>query len=197
MFNLDHGFKRNPPNNTWVVETKHPSFTISKEIGFDYGHRVPDHASKCKNPHGHRGKVVAYCQSTTLIDQGSQSGMVLDFSFLKEILTTQIHDLFDHRFIIYKGDELLKNTFGLETPSSKKIQQVPVPEFPELKPIDVHETASGFIIVEIPLIPTAENLAFLSFYLLRELVVKYSKENAILTQVDFWETPTSMASFSL
>lgn len=31
-------------------------FSCTRRLEFDAGHRVPLHESKCKNPHGHRGR---------------------------------------------------------------------------------------------------------------------------------------------
>ena len=35
------------------------TFEITREIGLDAAHRVPDHASKCFHIHGHRYTVFA------------------------------------------------------------------------------------------------------------------------------------------
>lgn len=54
--------------------------SVSKDVQFDAGHRVPSHASKCRNPHGHRYRVVAYCVGDVVEDGGSaDDGMVVDF----------------------------------------------------------------------------------------------------------------------
>jgi len=77
---------------------------VSKEIEFDAGHRVPLHATKCKNPHGHRYRVVAHILGE-LITEGPESGMVRDFSVIKELLTIHAHDKYDHGFIVHESDE--------------------------------------------------------------------------------------------
>lgn len=82
-------------------------FVISKEIEFDAGHRVPLHESKCKNPHGHRYKVRAVIEGD-LITSGPESGMVRDFSVVKELLTKYVHDVYDHGFMVYSGDLQMK-----------------------------------------------------------------------------------------
>jgi len=83
-------------------------YLISKEIEFDAGHRVPLHASKCKNPHGHRYRVVARLVGD-LITSGPESGMVRDFSIVKEALTTLVHDKYDHAFIVHEADDDLRH----------------------------------------------------------------------------------------
>lgn len=85
-------------------------YEIEKEIEFDAGHRVPLHASKCHNPHGHRYRVVATVVGE-LITDGPESGMVRDFSIVKHYLTTLVHDKYDHAFIIHEDDEGLIRLF--------------------------------------------------------------------------------------
>ncbi len=185
-------------------------FTISKEIQFDYGHRVPLHQSKCKHLHGHRGKVIAYCQSPSLVNKGPQTGMVLDFSFLKDILQTHIHDLFDHRFLFEEDDGLIVDAFKLSPQTRIRGIQIRI-EKPQEKRflsflkrpnccdvfnehIFLHEVF-GITFVELPVVPTAENLAFLSFFLIESEIKKESGGKATLTRLEFWETPTSMAFY--
>lgn len=107
------------------------SYTVAKEVEFDAGHRVPNHKSKCKNPHGHRYKLQAVVEGPLGDEAGeSDEGMVVDFSDLKAILT-DIHDVFDHGFIIYSGDnELWKRLNG-----------------------------AGWKLINVAFVPTAENLA--------------------------------------
>jgi 6-pyruvoyltetrahydropterin/6-carboxytetrahydropterin synthase len=79
--------------------------TISKSIEFDAGHRVPMHASKCSNPHGHRYRVVAYVSGPILEPRGlSDDGMVVDFGDLKRVLTEHVHDVYDHGFMVWVHD---------------------------------------------------------------------------------------------
>lgn len=85
-------------------------YVINKEVQFDAGHRVPLHASKCSNPHGHRYKVVVYVVGE-LIEEGPESGMVRDFSVIKHYLTKYVHDKYDHGFIIHEGDTELIGLF--------------------------------------------------------------------------------------
>src|SRR5690606_39195677 len=78
-------------------------FRVTKEIEFDTGHRVPLHESKCRNPHGHRYKVKANVVGP-LKSAGSESGMVVDFGYIKRLLTTDVHDRFDHAFVVQSTD---------------------------------------------------------------------------------------------
>lgn len=75
----------------------------TKAIEFDAGHRVPDHLSKCRSPHGHRYRVVLEV-SGPLIESGAETGMVRDFGVLKDALVRCVHDPFDHAFLVYDAD---------------------------------------------------------------------------------------------
>jgi len=141
-------------------------YTISKEIEFDAGHRVPLHASKCKNPHGHRYRVVAHIEGE-LITEGPESGMVRDFSIVKQLLTTLVHAKYDHAFIVHEDDEALRCAFEE----------------------GMFQDKSVWNIVEVPFIPTAECLA--------KSIFEDLKANGLPTlwRIDVWETPTSCATY--
>ena len=79
------------------------AYLISKEIEFDAGHRVPLHESKCKNPHGHRYRLKVEIEGK-LIKEGPETGMVRDFSIVKQLMMERIHDVYDHSFIISNAD---------------------------------------------------------------------------------------------
>lgn len=131
------------------------TYMISKEIQFDAGHRVPLHASKCKNPHGHRYRVVVYLEGE-LILSGSEAGMVKDFGNVKDVLTAYVHDKYDHGFIVHRGDEALKNFLNDslykviimdEYPTAEclaaKIYYDIIPYLPNLIKVEVWETPTS------------------------------------------------------
>lgn len=143
---------------------------IQKEIEFDAGHRVPLHASKCRNPHGHRYKVQVGIVGE-LITEGPESGMVRDFSIVKEILTERVHDLYDHGFIVSDRDQEMIKLFTQP---------------------DGHggtEPVNGYKVIFVPFYPTAECLA--------QAIFNDLKANGLpgLLYVRLWETPTSMAEY--
>jgi 6-pyruvoyltetrahydropterin/6-carboxytetrahydropterin synthase len=147
-------------------------YAISKTIEFDAGHRVPNHDSKCKNPHGHRYKVEAILHAEDVIqEEGHPSqGMLADFSFLKQALTECVHDPLDHGFIYHVSD------FEVSCMAS---------DHPHFKWI------------EFPYIPTAENIARWTFGQLLVWFAKHSEQvhNFRLACVTVWETPTSVAQY--
>ncbi len=148
---------------------------ISKSIEFDAAHRVPRHGSKCRNVHGHRYKVTAFCRGTIVTEHGAaDEGMLVDFGDLKQFMITEIHDVLDHGIMIYRQDvNLLEAMFKLQ-------------EF---------EADFIFRIEEFPYVPTAENIARWCFGKLNPLVEHHFRENLILDRVEVQETPTSMASY--
>lgn len=87
--------------------------TISRRFEFDMGHRVTNHASQCRNFHGHRYVAIVHL-SGELIDtpHASDYGMVLDFADVKVLLAGLI-DRLDHSFMIWEHDpfaEMMKQT---------------------------------------------------------------------------------------
>jgi 6-pyruvoyltetrahydropterin/6-carboxytetrahydropterin synthase len=150
---------------------------VTKTVEFDAGHRVPNHDSKCKNPHGHRYKVEATIVGDLVLEAGHpQEGMVLDFGFIKELLTTEIHDVLDHGFIVHGRDQAMLSALGL---------------------LDVHDhpkaNLHGWKVIVLPYVPTAENLAYWCYKQIVDGVEERSSGRAQLRSIRVWETPTCSA----
>ena len=142
------------------------TYTVSKEIEFDAGHRVPNHRSKCRNPHGHRYRVQAVVEGPLGDEPGtSDEGMVVDFSDLKAALM-KLHDQFDHGFIVFNGDRDLLNVF-------------------------VHAPGDWKLVI-VDYVPTAENIARFAYDFVDALM---PWPECKLVRVNVWETPTSIASY--
>ena len=63
---------------------------VVKKIEIDYGHRIPNHKSKCFSPHGHRGVVEVCLSGGVISDKGNSSeGMVIDFSDIKDLVLSE------------------------------------------------------------------------------------------------------------
>lgn len=70
---------------------------ITKEIGIDMAHRVPNHGSKCRNLHGHRYKIEVGVDDKLITKEGDPAeGMVIDFSDLKKVMMDYIDASYDH-----------------------------------------------------------------------------------------------------
>ena len=79
---------------------------IRRYVETDTGHRVPNHKSKCRHFHGHRYRFEAEIEGDIVETSGvSEEGMLMDFSDVSQILTIHIHDVVDHAFVVYEGDE--------------------------------------------------------------------------------------------
>ncbi|MCK5121582.1 MAG: 6-pyruvoyl tetrahydrobiopterin synthase [Methylomarinum sp.] len=78
-------------------------YSITKEVYFCYGHRLMNHAGKCKNLHGHSVKASISIKQEQLNEQG----MVCDFSDLKECVENYINQYLDHNFILHKDDPIV------------------------------------------------------------------------------------------
>ena len=79
-------------------------FQVTKEINFCYGHRLLKYAGKCRNFHGHNGKVEVQISAAKL----DKRGMVRDFNEIKQILSAWIDQNLDHRMILNEKDPLRK-----------------------------------------------------------------------------------------
>ena len=147
-------------------------FVVSKEIEFDAGHRVPLHESKCRNPHGHRYRVIAYVAGE-LQDEGAATGMVLDFTDIKVALTELVHDVYDHGFIIKSTDTEMMNTFGVTGTIGKNRYAI---------------NPNNYKIIIVDWTPTAEEMARAVY---NDLIERLPG----LISIDVYETPTSKASY--
>ena len=78
-------------------------FQVSREIDFCYGHRLLNHAGKCRHLHGHTARAVITLQSATL----DACGMVLDFAEIKRVIGGWIDEHLDHRMILQSSDPLV------------------------------------------------------------------------------------------
>lgn len=139
--------------------------TITKRIEFDAGHRVPDHASKCKNPHGHRYALEVEVYGEVIDEPGNPAnGMVIDFAALKAVMVEQVDDLWDHAFIVADDD------------------------------VDLREflCSRGWKVDVLPCVPTAENLVRIATL---RLLPRLRAEGIRLLRVQLWETPTCSATY--
>lgn len=71
-----------------------------RSIGFDAGHRVYGHESKCGTFHGHRYTAEIYCKAATL----DSIGRVIDFSVIKTKVGAWIDEHWDHTMLVYGLD---------------------------------------------------------------------------------------------
>lgn len=78
-------------------------YRVTREIRFCYGHRVLNHAGKCKYLHGHNGRAVVTLEAKHL----DAMGMVVDFAEIKKHLGAWIDRHLDHRMLLHVDDPAL------------------------------------------------------------------------------------------
>lgn len=171
------------------------TFTVTRSIGIDAGHRIMTHGSRCRHLHGHRYTVEAVCTADALQAFGEQTDMVVEFGFLKEEMLRLIDAPCDHGFIAALADTELLAMFA---PGGV--------EFPDWLETVADEVRSngycatshcrlGTRLYVVPFQPTAERLARHWFDRLKSPVVERSGGGARLTRVTVWETPNCWAAF--
>lgn len=131
-------------------------YTVIRSHEICAGHRVVGHESKCRHLHGHNykfhfkvapkhgcGKVVTRGK---LVEDGLDSvGRVIDFSVVKTTLCQWLEDNWDHKFLHWEEDPLIKAL------------QVDCELCDEATGHDVRDFDNS--LVSLPFNPTAENLA--------------------------------------
>ena len=140
---------------------------ITTRLEFDAGHRIPNHKSQCRNLHGHR-YVLEITLSGDIINQkeASEDGMVMDFSDVKKIARASVVDVWDHAFLVFKGDQVILDF---------------------LNSLPSHKT------VIFPSVPTAENMAAEAFKILKSQYKDSYGNHLTLERVRLYETPNSWA----
>ncbi len=172
-------------------------YVVTRRIGIDAGHRIRLHGSKCRHVHGHRYEVEATCRADHLHREGEQTGMVLDFGFLKEEMLRVIDGPCDHGFIAELADEGVLEMFS-----------PPGVAFADwLQGIQAAVAADGFAAVTdgrlesklyvVPFPPTAEALARHWFERLAPLVRQRSDGVGDLMRLRVWETPNCWAEWGV
>jgi len=139
---------------------------ITKEIGIDMGHRVPNHKSKCRNLHGHRYQIeVGVDDKVVTMEGASDQGMVIDFGDLKEIMMNELDAKFDHGFCIYENDVFVKNIeeLGLKT--------IVVPFIPTAENLSKH----WYELIEQPLLERKIKLKYVKVWETPTSTAKYEK----------------------
>jgi 6-pyruvoyltetrahydropterin/6-carboxytetrahydropterin synthase len=163
---------------------------ISREIGIDMGHRVPDHRSKCKNLHGHRYRVIATVQGS-LHEEGEQTGMVVDYGFLKQIMMETVDAWFDHGMALWVQDPLLLHELG----SPVGYVREKTAKFGWcIIPADAGWRWGKLVVMHD--VPTAENLAKLWYKMMAPGVNQMLHDSDDrLYSVTVWETPNCSATY--
>lgn len=78
--------------------------TVTRYHDISCGHRVVGHESKCGFMHGHNYRIHFVCVGNHL----DSVGRVIDFSVVKERLCDWLEDNWDHRFLAWENDQMMR-----------------------------------------------------------------------------------------
>jgi 6-pyruvoyltetrahydropterin/6-carboxytetrahydropterin synthase len=170
-------------------------FVVSKTLGFDAGHRVTNHKSKCRSVHGHRYTLTVFVDGE-LSNAGSSEGMVEDFADIKSTMVRLIESVFDHAFIMWCNDDVLMtiNTVETTTGTDGRMTLQQLWQSSKPKQFRHYRTEEFGNVVVMDKVPTAENLAELFFCILKDALTDATKS---LVKIELWETPSSCAIVEL
>ncbi len=82
---------------------------VGKVFELSYAHRLMDHPGKCKNLHGHNGKVEIEIEGTL----DFTTCMVVDFQDISDKVKSKVMDLLDHSSIFHIEDPLGEEIYYL------------------------------------------------------------------------------------
>ena len=148
--------------------------SIRRWVETDTGHRVPNHASKCRHIHGHRYRWEAEITGELVVESGAtDEGMIMDFGDVSAILNERIHDVVDHAFLIHEKD-------------------MPLIEAMTSFQSTLHHHHRTVIL---PFVPTAENLARWAYEQVAPHLLDRYAGRLHLAAFHVRETPKSWASW--
>lgn len=146
-------------------------YSMTRRLEWDMGHRVPLHASKCKNLHGHRYTAEITCEADDL----SEEGFVVDFGVVKQVVGAWIDEHWDHNVMYQRGDALMEHLAASTATWSA----------------DNSQSLKHWYVIAQP--PTAEYIAKVLFEKATQLL---ASERVRVTKVVVFETPNCSAEWS-
>lgn len=78
--------------------------TVTRLIHFCYGHRLLNYSGKCRQLHGHNGKL----EVTMRRDELNELGMVMDFEDIKATVQKWVDSELDHKTLLNEKDPMVK-----------------------------------------------------------------------------------------
>lgn len=139
------------------------TISIAKSYTWEMGHALANHDGKCYHPHGHNYRLEVEVSG----EVGEESGMVLDFAQLDDLMEPLIADNFDHKFLMNDTDE--RHHGGNLHPD--------------------------FDVTTHPFEPTAENLAVRVWLQIEDFQRSaHAFEGVTLERVTIWETDRASAT---
>jgi 6-pyruvoyltetrahydropterin/6-carboxytetrahydropterin synthase len=115
---------------------------ITKHFDFETAHALYGYDGKCKNIHGHSYQLYVTVIGKPINDANHvKNGMVLDFGDLKQIVKTEIVDVFDHATVLNKNSPHVELAEKIR-PHSPKVILVDYQPTSELMIIDFADKIS-------------------------------------------------------
>ena len=111
-------------------------WTLVKEFRFEASHRLPNHDGKCARLHGHSWIGKAYLAGAHLVEDGSERGMLIDYSNIAEPIKALVEEQLDH----YHLNNILENPTS-EVVAQWIFEQLK-PKLPMLTAIEICETCT-------------------------------------------------------
>jgi 6-pyruvoyltetrahydropterin/6-carboxytetrahydropterin synthase len=91
---------------------------VTKEFSFELAHALDTHNGQCRNIHGHSYKLEVCVIGILQGDEANgESGMVMDFANLKEIVKSKVVDILDHSLVLYRNSPYLNVLQSMSVPS--------------------------------------------------------------------------------
>ncbi len=117
-------------------------FTLSKSFRFEASHILPRHKGKCGRLHGHSWQGAILVTGSDLKEEGSSSGMLVDYGDLSAILKPLVEERLDHYH--------LNESLGLTNPTSEEVARwvydAVAPQIPKgliLTAVQIEETCTS------------------------------------------------------
>ncbi len=133
------------------------------------GHRVPNHVSLCKNPHGHRYRADITIGGLLVTEQDDpEQDMIVDFGVIKKLINDYVIEPLDHAFMYANYDKIYAS-FVKEN--------------------------GNFKTVKVTFTPTAERIAEYIALEVTKVLSEHTPDIRVVA-VDLYETPKSKATWT-
>ncbi len=91
---------------------------VTREFTFEMAHALRNYDGPCRNVHGHSYRLFVTVSGVPVDDiNNPKTGMVIDFTELKNIILNRIVNIFDHSVVVSRDFdkdkmEMMTKTFG-------------------------------------------------------------------------------------
>lgn len=90
-----------------------PKLRVNKLFKWEMAHVLDFHEGKCRNIHGHTYQLeVGIIGDVKALENSADSGMIIDFTVLKNIVNDKVVGVLDHTLVIWEKSEWLQRCEG-------------------------------------------------------------------------------------